>query len=95
MTTSITYPRGAWLMDTQRIKVGQFMGAEGGLMYLRPPGGGKEWPVKPQHVRGATLHERQTAGITLEQEAEHREARRIFSVGPCLVQRKPDRGPSC
>ncbi|MFF4407254.1 hypothetical protein ACFY2W_29745 [Streptomyces sp. NPDC001262] len=92
MTTSITYPRDAWLMDTQRGKVGQFMHDAGGLIYLRPVSGGKEWPVKPKHVRHATLHERQTAGVTLDQEAERQ--RRIFRVGPVAVVRK-DGGPSC
>ncbi|MEU5130475.1 hypothetical protein [Streptomyces mobaraensis] len=57
------YRPGAWLTDTRRGKVGQVMEHQGPWVWLRPPGGGREWEAEPGRVRPATLEERERAGV--------------------------------
>ncbi len=38
-------------------KVGEVVGAYLGSVYLRPPGGGKEWAVRPDQLRDPTPRE--------------------------------------
>jgi hypothetical protein len=59
----ITFHRGAWLMDTQRERVGQYMDYVGGRVQLRPVGGGKEWEVSPGVLRRPTAEELRRAGV--------------------------------
>ena len=60
---AITHPRGAWLMDTQRGRVGQLMDYVGGRAQLRPVGGGREWEVLPVNLRPARADELRRLGI--------------------------------
>ncbi|MBC2878794.1 MULTISPECIES: hypothetical protein [Streptomyces] len=57
------YRPGAWLTDTRRGKVGQVMEHRGPRVWLRAPGGGREWEAEPGWVRPATLEERERAGV--------------------------------
>ncbi|MEU5421605.1 hypothetical protein ACFY1P_21480 [Streptomyces sp. NPDC001407] len=85
MTTTISYPRGAWLMDTRHKRVGQMMDDSlHGILYLRAPSGGREWPATPHQVRPATPDEQRAAGV----EGERKPGRRVFRVGPYVVQEK-------
>lgn len=43
---------GTPVFDTRRRVVGEYRGQVGGRWLLRPPGGGKEWEVTPDHVSG-------------------------------------------
>lgn len=52
---------GALVRDTQRDVNAVVMGAVGGYVQLRPPGGGVERDVKPEHVRPLTPPEESTA----------------------------------
>ncbi|MFJ1704646.1 hypothetical protein [Kitasatospora sp. NPDC088346] len=38
---------GELVLDETAYRVGEFMGAEDGRWWLRPPGGGCEWDVRP------------------------------------------------
>ncbi|MFI9719854.1 hypothetical protein ACIHFE_09400 [Streptomyces sp. NPDC052396] len=79
MASSITYRCGAWLMDTERGKVGQLMDEDkrDGVVYLRPPGGGREWTVEPSSVRLATDQDFKDANLVRR--------RRISWVGGRIV----------
>ncbi|QLE75904.1 hypothetical protein FGW37_05545 [Streptomyces rectiverticillatus] len=48
----------AWVVDTTHDdKLGEVMEQRGSLIWLRPPGGGREWHCKPSDVRPATKDE--------------------------------------
>ncbi|MFI8944429.1 hypothetical protein [Streptomyces syringium] len=66
------YRLGAWLVDTQRGKVGQVMGHEGPRVQLRPAGGGCEWEVPPNELRPASVDERSQAGLFKAPQHEER-----------------------
>ncbi|MEU1144020.1 hypothetical protein ACFYO9_13600 [Streptomyces sp. NPDC005863] len=51
------FPVGALVVDSTRQRLGRVMGHEGPYIQLRPPGGGREWDVRPESVRGAVEHE--------------------------------------
>ncbi|MEU8955678.1 hypothetical protein AB0C93_15380 [Streptomyces sp. NPDC048518] len=51
------FPVGTWVVDGTRQRLGRVMGHEGPYIQLRPPGGGREWDVRPESVREAVEHE--------------------------------------
>ncbi|MET8580690.1 hypothetical protein ABZX39_07330 [Streptomyces collinus] len=51
-------PVGSCAVDTRTGRLGVVMGHEGPYVQLRPFGGGREWDVGPDTVRGATPDER-------------------------------------
>jgi hypothetical protein len=53
------------MMDTVRVRVGEFQEEQSGLVHLRPLGGGKEWTVDPSYVREATDAEKLSAQLAL------------------------------
>ncbi|MEU5427584.1 hypothetical protein AB0H73_18545 [Streptomyces olivoreticuli] len=71
-TTLITYRLGAWLVDTQRGRVGRMCGTEKGVAHLRSPAGDEEWETAPDALRLASRDELMQAGIWL----------RVSWVGP-------------
>ncbi|WP_200305744.1 hypothetical protein [Streptomyces adelaidensis] len=54
---------GDIVKDTKRDRIGRVMGHEGPYVQLRPPGGGREWDAKPEHIRQATPGEALSAGV--------------------------------
>nr|WP_079083637.1 hypothetical protein [Streptomyces antibioticus] len=54
---------GELLTDTARNRVGEYRGEVAGKFCLRPVGGGTEWEVSPEYVRGATDEERLKARL--------------------------------
>jgi hypothetical protein len=48
---------GTLMRDKARNAWGEFRGAHGGRLYLRPLGGGREWAASPEFVRRATYGE--------------------------------------
>ncbi|MEU3285643.1 hypothetical protein [Streptomyces longwoodensis] len=48
---------GTLMRDKARNAWGEFRGEFGGKFYLRPVGGGREWPASPEFVRRATYDE--------------------------------------
>ncbi|WP_367134898.1 MULTISPECIES: hypothetical protein [Streptomyces] len=86
MSTLITYRQGVWLVDTRRSRVGQVTGHDDCHVRLRPPRGGREWDAEPAALRLATRPERAAAGVADQESAA--DSRRIFRVGPYLVQEK-------
>ncbi|MDH6625797.1 hypothetical protein M2271_003608 [Streptomyces sp. LBL] len=54
---------GTVMVDTIRGVTGEFRDALGGTFFLRPVGGGREWPVRQEHVRQATDAERLAAKV--------------------------------
>ncbi|WP_455358199.1 hypothetical protein [Streptomyces sp. SYSU K21746] len=54
---------GTVVVDEQRSRVGEVMGAEGPYLQLRPLGGGREWDAAPDRVRVATPAERLSARV--------------------------------
>ncbi|MEU9099601.1 hypothetical protein [Streptomyces sp. NPDC048361] len=46
-------------MDTGR--VGEIVGRYAGSVFMRPPGGGREWAVAPHRLRAPTEAERRRA----------------------------------
>lgn len=59
----MTYRTGVLVVDTTREdKVGEVMEERGSLVWLRPPGGGREWYCSPGALRLATPNERNASG---------------------------------
>ncbi|MGA5130181.1 hypothetical protein ACPCTO_10280 [Streptomyces olivoreticuli] len=56
-------PKGAFVVDLHRGRIGQVMGHEGPFLQLRPPRGGREWDARPDDVRPATDAEKLTAKV--------------------------------
>jgi len=55
---------GSYAVDTRTDRVGQVMGTVGGLVQLRPPGGGREWDCPPDALRPAGTGEELRARVT-------------------------------
>ncbi|MYW67954.1 hypothetical protein GTY65_28340 [Streptomyces sp. SID8379] len=54
---------GEYVIDVRDGRVGQVMGAEGGYVQLRPPGGGVEWDCPPEAVTPAPVSEELRARV--------------------------------
>ncbi|MEU1225411.1 hypothetical protein [Streptomyces sp. NPDC005828] len=65
---------GAWVYDQVAGVVGEFKGAAGPYVMLRPVGGGREWQADPADVRPATPAERLSAGVRAANERSRAEA---------------------
>lgn len=59
----MTYREGVYVWDKVRGEVGRVMDERLGQVYLRPVGGGREWPAKPRDLRLATKVEKAAAGV--------------------------------
>ncbi|WP_171167496.1 hypothetical protein [Streptomyces sp. I05A-00742] len=59
----MTYREGAYVVDTRSAKLAQVMARVGPRVYVRPPGGGREWEAPPEALRLATRDEQMAAGI--------------------------------
>ncbi|WP_405860137.1 hypothetical protein OG407_20910 [Streptomyces sp. NBC_01515] len=57
MTDAELPQSGALLRDTDRGRVGEFMGKAGPYYMLRPVGGGREWEASPEVVEPLTPEE--------------------------------------
>ncbi|GAA2913762.1 hypothetical protein GCM10020221_06810 [Streptomyces thioluteus] len=53
----MTYREGAYVVDTRSAKLAQVMARMGPRVYVRPPGGGREWDAPPEALRPATREE--------------------------------------
>ncbi|WP_344023428.1 hypothetical protein [Streptomyces luteireticuli] len=76
-------------MDTRREKVGQVMDRNGQNVWLRPPGGGREWEARAEALRLATPEERHRSGV-------HPLTKRRFRVswvGPSVVTEEEAAAP--
>lgn len=49
--------RGAYVVDTRTDVIGEVMAAADGVLWLRPPRGGREWEVPQDAVRPPTAAE--------------------------------------
>ncbi|GAU66579.1 hypothetical protein SSP35_03_02270 [Streptomyces sp. NBRC 110611] len=56
-------PLGSYAVDTRTDRIGRIMDRHGGLVQLRPPGGGREWDCPPDLVRRATRAESLRADV--------------------------------
>ena len=56
---------GTVVVDEERDRIGHVMDHEGGLIQLRPLGGGREWDADPVRVRLATPAERLSAAVAV------------------------------
>ncbi|KNB50111.1 hypothetical protein [Streptomyces caatingaensis] len=56
----MSYREGAYVVDTRTATLAQVMAVVGRRVYVRPPGGGREWDVPPEALRLATREERAT-----------------------------------
>ncbi|MBH1937258.1 hypothetical protein I5Q34_23815 [Streptomyces sp. AV19] len=68
-------------MDTRRERVGQVMDRTGQNVWLRPPGGGREWEARAETLRLATPEERRQSGV----HPQNRRRVRVSWVGPAVV----------
>ncbi|UQI48332.1 hypothetical protein M1P56_30445 [Streptomyces sp. HU2014] len=59
----MTYRNGAFVVDTREGVIAQVIGAVGGRVQLRKPGGGLEWEVPFAALRLATREERESTGL--------------------------------
>ncbi|CAL9481050.1 MULTISPECIES: hypothetical protein [Streptomyces] len=55
---------GSYVVDSRSDRVGQVMGTVGGLVRLRPPGGGLEWDCPADALRPAGTCEELRARVT-------------------------------
>ncbi|MFE9123021.1 hypothetical protein [Streptomyces sp. NPDC007172] len=55
--------QGRYAVDRDTGRVGEIVGRYAGSVYLRPPGGGREWAVAPHRLRPPTELERRRAEI--------------------------------
>ncbi|GAA0430094.1 hypothetical protein [Streptomyces luteireticuli] len=55
----MTYRKGAYVVDTRHARLAEVMAQVGRLVYVRPPGGGREWEAPPEALRLATREEKQ------------------------------------
>lgn len=63
MTPPESMRPGALLYDTATQQVGEYRSTQGGLLFLRPLGGGREWSAEAHAVRPPTDAERISAGV--------------------------------
>lgn len=62
MTTTGTQPL-AYAVDTDTNRLGQITARYSGSVFLRPPGGGREWAVAPDRLRPPTDTELRVARV--------------------------------
>ncbi|MDG9702703.1 hypothetical protein [Streptomyces sp. DH37] len=55
---------GSYAVDSRSDRVGQVTGTAGGLVRLRPPGGGREWDCPADALRPAGTGEELRARVT-------------------------------
>ncbi|MBH1936895.1 hypothetical protein I5Q34_21930 [Streptomyces sp. AV19] len=58
----MTYRTGALVMDTRNDKLGEVMEECASVVWLRPPGGGREWECPRRNLRLADHQELAAAG---------------------------------
>lgn len=68
---------GSYIVDTRSDRIGIVKAVLAGRLYLRPPGGEKEWEAMPAHVRLATPREALPHKVA---EANEHRVRRLRSV---------------
>ncbi|MBT2383837.1 hypothetical protein [Streptomyces sp. ISL-11] len=57
----MTYRTGALVMDTGNDRLGEVMEECASVVWLRPPGGGREWHCPRKNLRLASREERAAA----------------------------------
>jgi len=82
---------GAWVYDQVAGVVGEFKGAAGSYVMLRPVGGGREWQADPGDLRPATPAERLSAGVR----AANERARAGAAQPVPDLSRPPEPVPHC
>ncbi|MEU0400498.1 hypothetical protein ABZ318_09610 [Streptomyces sp. NPDC006197] len=82
---------GAWVYDQVAGVVGEFKGAAGPYVMLRPVGGGREWQADPADLRPATPAERLSAGVR----AANERARAGAAEPVPDLSRPPEPVPHC
>ncbi|WP_372408349.1 hypothetical protein [Streptomyces luteireticuli] len=55
----MSYREGTYVVDTRTATLAQVMATVGRSVYVRPPGGGREWEAPPEALRLATREEKQ------------------------------------